>query len=145
MEGITIWPNENIAFLLGFGRVTQYPLNCQNIWYGTQTISKVHRMGYCTFIEYFVLWTWVQQALNVSKLNLSSISFWLSTWFAIPPWKTRFEQNLQYLYIVSVKYFNCPLIYFVWMNKSKLMQYLHFILSLSLSTIWGVLPWQPCK
>jgi len=27
------------------------------VWYGTQTISGVPRMGYCTFIEYFALWT----------------------------------------------------------------------------------------
>jgi hypothetical protein len=75
--------HEGIAFLLSFGRVMQYPSNCWKIWYGAQTISGVLRMGYCTFIEYFTLWTWVQHALNVSKLNYSFISLWLSTWFAI--------------------------------------------------------------
>jgi hypothetical protein len=27
-RGIVMWPNEGIAFLLGFGRVMQYPSNC---------------------------------------------------------------------------------------------------------------------
>ncbi len=52
-------------------------------------------------------------ALNVSKLNWSFVLLLLSNWFAIPPWKTLFEQNLQYPYIRGVKYFNRPLIYFV--------------------------------
>jgi len=112
----------------------QYHLNCRNTWYGAQTILRVHRMGYCMFIEYFALWTWAQHALNAFKLNWSFVSLWLSTWFAIPPWKTISKQNLQYPYIGGVKYFNCHLIYFVWMHKSKL-QYLHFILSSLVSTV----------
>jgi hypothetical protein len=53
-RGIVIWPNEGIAFLLSFFRAMQYPSNCQKI-YGAQTISRISRMGYCTFIAYFVL------------------------------------------------------------------------------------------
>jgi hypothetical protein len=132
-----IQPNEGIAFLLGFGRVMQYPSNCRKIWYGAQTISRIPRMGYCMFIEYFALWTWMQHELNVSKLNWSSVSFWLSTWFAIPRWKTLFEQNLQYPYIRGVKYFNHPHIYFVWMNKGKLHAIPSFYLFFIIVDHWG--------
>jgi hypothetical protein len=134
------------VFLLGFVKATQYLSKFQKIWYGAQTILGLPRMGYSMFIEYFVLWTWVQHTLNASKLNWSSfVLFWLSTWFAIPPWKTLFKKNLQYLYIGCVKYFNCPLIYlFEWTRPSS-MQYLHFILSSSLSTIGSLLEWQPCR
>jgi hypothetical protein len=46
---------KGIAFLLGFFKAMQYPSNCQKIRYGTQTISRISRMGYCTFIKYFAL------------------------------------------------------------------------------------------
>jgi hypothetical protein len=90
------------------------------------------------FIEYFVLWTWIQHALNVSKLTWSSIVLWLSTWFTIPSsWKTIFERNLQYPYTKSVKYFNHVGIYlFEWTRPSS-MQYLHFIFSSSMSILGG--------
>jgi hypothetical protein len=68
-RGIVVWSNEDTAFLLGFGRVMKYPLNCQKIWYRAQTILGAPRMGYCMFIEYFALWTWVQHTLNACKLN----------------------------------------------------------------------------
>jgi hypothetical protein len=38
---ITKYPNEGIHFLIGFGRVTQYPSMCQKICYGTQCISSI--------------------------------------------------------------------------------------------------------
>jgi hypothetical protein len=144
-QNICYGTNEGITFLLGFGRAMQYPSDCQRIWYGAQTILGVLKMGYCTFIEYFALWTWIQHALNVSNLNWNSISIWLSTWFTIPPWKTLFEQNLQYPYMGSVKYFNRPLIYFVWMSKNKLHAIPSFYSFLMLSTIRGLLQWQPCR
>ncbi len=56
-RGIIVWPNEGIAFLIGFGKAMQYPLNCQKICYGAQIISRVPRMGYCMSIGYFVLRT----------------------------------------------------------------------------------------
>ncbi len=30
-RGIILWPNEGIAFLQGFGKAMQYPLNCRKI------------------------------------------------------------------------------------------------------------------
>ncbi len=35
------YPNEGIGFLVGFGRVTQYPFMCQKICYGAQCISRI--------------------------------------------------------------------------------------------------------
>ncbi len=132
-------------FLLRFIRATQYFSKFQKIWYGAQIISRLLKMGYYMFIEYFVLRTWVQHTLNVSKLNWSSILLRLSTWFVIPPWKTLFKQNLQYLYIRCVKYFNCPFIYLLEWTIASSMQHLHFIFSSSLSTVGGLLEWQSCR
>jgi len=121
-HGVYKVPNEGIAFLLSFVKVTQYFSKFQTIWHGAQTISRVLKEGYCMFIEYFVLWTWIQHALNVSKLTWSSIVLWLSTWFTIPSsWKTLFEQNLQYPYRRGVKYFNRVIIYlFEWTRPSSM-------------------------
>jgi hypothetical protein len=30
-RGIVMWPNEGIAFRIGFGRAMQYPFNCRKI------------------------------------------------------------------------------------------------------------------
>jgi hypothetical protein len=90
-HGVIVLLNKCVVFLLGFVKVTQYFSKFQKIWCGAQTISRLPMMGYCTFIEYFVLWIWVQHTLNASKLNwLSFVLLWLSTWFVIPPWKTLF-------------------------------------------------------
>jgi hypothetical protein len=51
----TKYPNEGIALLLGFVKVTQYFFKFQKICHGAQTISKIPKEGYCMFIEYFVL------------------------------------------------------------------------------------------
>ncbi len=137
-HGVYKVPNEGIAFLLSFVKVTQYFFKFQTIWHGAQIISRVPRKGYGMFIEYFVLWTWIQQALNVSKLTWSSIVLWLSTWFTIPSsWKTLFEQNLQYPYTKSVKYFNHVGIYLFEWTRPCSMQYLHFIFSSSMSILGG--------
>ncbi len=45
--------NEGIGFLVGFGRVTQYPVMCQNICYGARCIFGTFREGYCKCIESF--------------------------------------------------------------------------------------------
>jgi hypothetical protein len=75
-----------------FVKVTQYLSKFQKIWYATQINYRILEKGYCTFIEYFALWTWVQHELNASKLNWSFVLFSLSTWFATPPpWKILFE------------------------------------------------------
>ncbi len=85
----TMYPNEIILFLLRFVGATQYLSKFQKIWYGAQTISRILRMGYYMFIEYFALWTWIQHALNAFKLNWCFILLWISIWFPIPPsWKT---------------------------------------------------------
>jgi len=92
--------NEGLLFRLGFVRVTQYLSKFQKIWFETQIIFGIFRKWYYTFIEYFALWTWIQHALNASKLNWNFVLLWLSTWFVIPPlWKIVSKQNLQYLYI----------------------------------------------
>jgi hypothetical protein len=54
-----------------------------------------------------------------------------------------FEANvyLQYLYTSGEKYFNCALSYLLKWTKPSSMQYLHFILSSSFSTIGGLLEW----
>jgi hypothetical protein len=132
--------HEGITFLLSFVKFTQYFSKFQTIWNGAQTISRVPKEGYYMFIEYFVLWTWIQHAVNVSELTWNSIVLWLSTWFAIPSsWKTLCEQNLQYPYIRGVKYFNCVVIYlFEWTRPSS-MQYLHLMFSSSMSILGGSL------
>jgi len=38
---ITKYPNEGIGFLVGFGRVTEYPSMCQKICYGAQCIFRI--------------------------------------------------------------------------------------------------------
>jgi drug/metabolite transporter superfamily protein YnfA len=144
-RGIVLWPNEGITFLLGFGRAIQYPSNCRKIWYGAQTISRVPITGYCTFIEYFVLWTWIQHALNAYKLNWSFVSLWLSTWFAILPWKTLSKHNLQYPYIGVLNILIIPLFNLFEWTRASSTQYLHFILSSLLSIVGGLLQWQPCR
>jgi hypothetical protein len=48
---ITKYPNEGIGFLVGFGRVMQYPIMCQNISYGAQCIYGILRGGYCKCIK----------------------------------------------------------------------------------------------
>ncbi len=60
----TMYLNEGVTFLLGFVKVTQYLYKFQKIWYEAQIISRIPRTGYYTFIEYFVLWTWIQHALS---------------------------------------------------------------------------------
>jgi hypothetical protein len=133
-----------VPFRFCFGYTIPFQDSKDTIW--NPNYLGTPRARYCTFIEYFVLWTWIQHALNAFKLNWSSILLWLFTWFAIPPsWKTLFEQNLQYLYIGGAKYFNWPLIYlFEWTRPSSMWN-LHFILSSSLSTIGVLLEWQPCR
>jgi hypothetical protein len=59
-HGVIMYPNEGVTFLLGFVTATQYLSKFQKIWYGAQTISRLPRMAYYMFIEYFVLWTWVK-------------------------------------------------------------------------------------
>jgi hypothetical protein len=113
-------------FLLSFVRDMQYLFKFQKIWHEAQIILRIPRVGYCMFFEHFVLWTWIQHALNVFKLNWSFVLLWLSTWFTIPPWKTFFKPNLQYPYIKGVKYFNIYLFVNEWKRPSS-MQYLHFI------------------
>jgi hypothetical protein len=54
-----MYPNESIVFFVSVVRATQYLSKFQKIWYGAQTILKICSMGYYTFIEYFVLWTWI--------------------------------------------------------------------------------------
>jgi hypothetical protein len=46
------YPIDNIGFLGGFGKATQYPSTCQKIRYGAQCIYGIPREGYCMFIEY---------------------------------------------------------------------------------------------
>ncbi len=146
INGVFIVPQW--GYCVPFGFCFDYAIPFQDsknmIW--NPNYSRIPRVGYCTFIEYFVLWTRIQHALNVPKLNWSSILLLLFTWFAIPSlWKTFFEQNLQYPYIGGVKYFNRPLIYlFEWTRPSSMWN-LHFILSSSLLTIGGLSEWQPCR
>jgi hypothetical protein len=44
---ITEYPNEGIGFLVGFGKVMQYPSTCQKTCYGAQCIFGIPLEGYC--------------------------------------------------------------------------------------------------
>ncbi len=48
---ITKYPNEGIGFLVGFGKVMQYPIMCEKICYGTQCIFGIPQEGYYRCIE----------------------------------------------------------------------------------------------
>jgi hypothetical protein len=48
---ITEYPNEGISFLVGFGRVMQYPITCEKISYGAQCIFGILQEGYYKCIE----------------------------------------------------------------------------------------------
>jgi hypothetical protein len=114
-HGVYNVPHWRYCILLGFGRAIQYPSNCWKIWYGAQTISRIPRMGYCMFIKYFALWTWIQHALNMFKLNWSSVSLWLSTWLGIntlSPWKIVVKNIIFLQLIFLVMYGHHILDYF---------------------------------
>jgi hypothetical protein len=50
---ITKYSNEDIGFLVCFGRVTQSPCMCQKICDRAQCIFAIPWEGYCMFIESF--------------------------------------------------------------------------------------------
>jgi hypothetical protein len=48
---ITKYLDEGIGFLVGFDRVVEHPIMCQNICYGAQYIFGIPQGGYCKCIK----------------------------------------------------------------------------------------------
>jgi hypothetical protein len=130
--------NESITLLLSFVRVTQYFSKFQKIWYGAQIILGMPKDGYCTFVEYFTLWTWIQHAWNVFKIELElCIALIIHLVYNNP-----IKENTLWTKLAIPLYRRCQILYlclylFVWVNKTKLHAIPSFYSFLIVVDCWG--------